>query len=376
MGVYTTDGKTVTTPAGKEAMKLGGVSTPAPTSPSASFTVSPGITGTAPFNISVTSTSTGQSLTHSWDWGDGSPVESGFNQVPHTYTDAGSYTITLTITQTTDGQQDTSTANITVTASSGGGGGGTGSASLIKQTAFPVSAQFNTKDEWRNGWDDYGLGRYNSSGAQFTSSPITISNNILNIPFKTGDWGGAGWQNTGAIIYNSLPYYTGQKIYWKFRVKFSSDFDWGAEGEQFRGGKFGLSTTVGNVGVGSNPGSGNFQVTTMWRGGGLMHLYMYWAGQSGNWPDYDIYHTIQKGTWYDFELEIFNNDSGQSNGYVKIWIDGTLVKDKTGLSFGNGGSVLFKSAFGNFFGGDSSSWESRNDCNIQYGNMQVWDQRP
>ena len=101
-------------------MKLGGVSTPAPTSPSASFTVSPGITGTAPFNISVTSTSTGQSLTHSWDWGDGSPVEAGYNQVPHTYTDPGTYTITLTITQTTDGQQDTSTANITVTASSDG----------------------------------------------------------------------------------------------------------------------------------------------------------------------------------------------------------------------------------------------------------------
>lgn len=264
-------------------------------------------------------------------------------------------------------------SSFTTGAQSGGGGS---NAILLKESNFPASAQYNSKDEWRNGWDAHGLGRNNNSGAQFTSSPITINNGILNIPFKNGDWGGAGWQNTGAIIYQSQPIHTGKSLYWKHPVKFSDTFDWGVEGEQFRGGKFGLSFTVGSVGVGSNPGFGNFQVTTMWRGGGLMHLYMYWHGQQGNWPDYDIYHTVPRGQWLDFEVEVKNNDPGQSNGHVKIWIDGVLRKDLSDIQFGPGGEVTFVPAFGNFFGGNSDAWRARNDCNIQYQDIQVYDQRP
>ena len=79
----------------------------------------------------------------------------------------------------------------------------------IAKTNFPASATLNSKDEWRNFWDDYGLGRHNNSGAQYASKPITSTNGILTIPFSVGDWGGAGWQNSGAIIYSSLPHHTG-----------------------------------------------------------------------------------------------------------------------------------------------------------------------
>jgi len=158
----------------------------------------------------------------------------------------------------------------------------------IKKTNFPDNATLNSKNEWRQFWDTYGLGLHNNSGAQYTSKPITSNNGILTIPFSVGDWGGAGWQNAGGMIYQSQPQHTSNSIYFEYEIKFSSNFDWGVLDEKYRGGKFGLSTTVGSVGVGQNPGDGNFSVTTMWRGGGALDAYIYHAGQTSNWPDKQI----------------------------------------------------------------------------------------
>lgn len=171
---YAANGKTITTPEGKVAIREGAQTVTPPTSPSASFTVSPGLTGVAPFNISATSTSVGQSLSHSWDWGDGSPVEGGWNQIPHTYTSAGTYTITLIATQTTDGQQSTSTATIIVSEPSGGGGGGGGSAviggvmtissSILKSINSGSSSSWVGTDWLKLGFPMAELGTFLGSG--------------------------------------------------------------------------------------------------------------------------------------------------------------------------------------------------------------------
>lgn len=247
---------------------------------------------------------------------------------------------------------------------------------LIKKTNFPNNATLNSKSEWQGFWDTYGLGRNNNSGAQYTSKPITSNNGILTIPFSVGDWGGAGWQNAGAMIYQSEPQHRGRTYYVESELKFSSNFDWGVEGERYRGGKFLLGVTSGSVGVGSNPGDGNFSVTTMWRGGGTMDAYIYHAGQTSNWPDKQIYTTIEKGRWYKFGMQITLNDPGQSNGKVQIWIDDVLTYDRQDFRFTDQADVLFKPTFGNFFGGDSDSWRSRTNGDIQYKDISIYDRRP
>ena len=249
---------------------------------------------------------------------------------------------------------------------------------IIKQTQFPEKATLNTKDDWRNFWDDYGLGRENNSGAQFTSEPITSKNGILTIPFNKGDWGGAGWQNTGAIIYNSKPYHKGKSIYAEFECKFGKDFDWGNKGDRYRGGKFGFSFTVGDVGVGRKPSPGNFQATTMWRDGGQMDFYFYNYTQAGAWPDKILYTTVERETWYKFGMNIVLNDPGKENGYVQIYIDDELVYEKKDLKLSNSsnGIELFKSAFGNFFGGNSDAWKSRTKSDIQYKYIKIFDSMP
>lgn len=246
----------------------------------------------------------------------------------------------------------------------------------IAKTNFPGNATLNSKDEWRRFWDSYGLGLYNNSGAQYTSKPITCNDGILTIPFSVGDWGGAGWQNHGAIIYGSNPRHTGRTIYAEYNVKFSSNFDWGVEDEQYRGGKFGASFTVGDVGVGSNPGNGNFQVTTMWRGGGVLDAYIYHAGQTGNWPDKQYYTTIEKGRWYKFGMQITLNDAGENNGKIQIWIDDQLVYNRQNFRLSDNANATFKPSFATFFGGNSDSWRSRTNGDVQYSDFTIWDRRP
>ena len=94
--------------------------------PSASFTVNQS-TATAGdplgFDGSGSSAPAGQSLTYSWEFGDGA-TGSG-ETTSHTYGSAGNYTANLTVTDT-DGYTDTASLTVEVEESSGGGGDGGG----------------------------------------------------------------------------------------------------------------------------------------------------------------------------------------------------------------------------------------------------------
>ena len=72
--------------------------------PVASFTMDDD-TGDFPHTVVFTNTSTGDSLTYEWDFGDGSPVSTDENPT-HEYASAGVYTVTLTATSPDDETDD------------------------------------------------------------------------------------------------------------------------------------------------------------------------------------------------------------------------------------------------------------------------------
>ena len=74
-----------------------------------------GINTSVSFDGSGSSDPEGGPLTYSWDFGDGTPVETGVT-VTHTYTTANSYIVTLTVTDDA-GATDSDSMNITVTPS-------------------------------------------------------------------------------------------------------------------------------------------------------------------------------------------------------------------------------------------------------------------
>jgi PKD repeat protein len=75
--------------------------TTAPVSPAANFTGTP-LSGTSPFGMTFTDTSTGSSITNRrWDFGDGNISNYAVSTNPfHRYTSAGTYTVNLTVNGT------------------------------------------------------------------------------------------------------------------------------------------------------------------------------------------------------------------------------------------------------------------------------------
>jgi hypothetical protein len=48
--------------------------------------------------------------------------------------------------------------------------------------------------------------------------------------------------------------------------------------------------------------------------------------------------SFQRDRWYAIEYQVFLNTPGMKNGWVKIWVDGVLAAQKTGINIrGNGG---------------------------------------
>lgn len=89
---------------------------PANQPPSAAFAASP-TSGTIPFSVAVDASGStdadGTIASYAWDWGDGTPGDSGVTAT-HVYNVAGSYTLTLTVT---DDDAATDTATVQITAS-------------------------------------------------------------------------------------------------------------------------------------------------------------------------------------------------------------------------------------------------------------------
>ena len=77
----------------------------APTSPPSSATVS--------FDASQSADANGDALTYRWDFGDGSPPESGV-RVTHIYADGGSYPVVLTVDDGTGLRNATDATSVTV----------------------------------------------------------------------------------------------------------------------------------------------------------------------------------------------------------------------------------------------------------------------
>jgi hypothetical protein len=51
--------------------------------------------------------------------------------------------------------------------------------------------------------------------------------------------------------------------------------------------------------------------------------------------------TFQRNRWYAIEYQVFLNTPGMKDGWVKIWVDGALAAQKTGLNLrGNGGYTV------------------------------------
>ena len=154
----------------------------------------------------------------------------------------------------------------------------------------------------------------------------------------------------------------------RYFLRFSSDFEF------VKGGKLpGFYGGIGNSGGEIPDGSDGFSSRLMWRKNGEGEVYAYLPSSKGygtsigrgRW-------TFKPGVWHQVEQEIKLNDSTKSNGWVKVWIDNTLVLNQEKLKWRTNSDLTIDGIFfSTFFGGSDTSWSTPKDVYIDFAEFAI-----
>jgi hypothetical protein len=146
--------------------------------------------------------------------------------------------------------------------------------------------------------------------------------------------------------------------YLRYFVRFEKDFDFVKGGKM--PGLFGGRITSGRR---IPDGTNGFSTRYMWRTGGAGEVYAYLPtsvahGTSlgrGSW----VWPT---DVWTEVQQQVTLNTPGQSDGSVRVWLNGVLVLTETGLLFRSDPGLQIEGLFfSTFFGGGDASWASPRD---------------
>ncbi len=203
-----------------------------------------------------------------------------------------------------------------------------------------------------SGWNESRA--YNSGG----TCRVTLLKNALS--------------SAGGMISNiDIP--DGSEYELQFDVKFHSAFDWS------RGGKLGFGFRIGEGNTGcdkADDGNGG-SVRIMWYNNGraILKPYVYYKDMPGT-CGYDFGKTypasgeIQRGVWYTIKIYVKSNTGSNTNGQLKIFINGTTVLSTAIRWTTNDAQRLIKTlAFHTFRGGSDTYWQSTTDGYIYYDNL-------
>ncbi len=207
-----------------------------------------------------------------------------------------------------------------------------------------------------NDWKDWIDGVRFSNGAQFLSLPGESEGNPslrhAFIPSSIGtDRGIMGANLSEARTYRLVE-----------SIKLEDGWDYGGDHE---GGKIGFGFSGGASPSGGKVDPKGFSVRTMFRGNfdgtGRLVIYSYAADRpSYVGEDYEIGDfVIPIGEWFDVAMEVTTNSStSASDGSVRVWVNGELELDKSGIAWQTGGGqpLIDNLYYSNFYGGGNPGW--------------------
>eukprot|EP00892_Ulva_mutabilis_P001975 jgi/Ulvmu1/11779/UM008_0193.1 len=155
-----------------------------------------------------------------------------------------------------------------------------------------------------------------------------------------------------------------------YKVKFDAGYAWGL------GGKLpGLCSDDCPSGcTAMNHGTG-FSARAMWREGGDLMSYMYYAGMDGSLSCGEDWHwgkTANSGGWMDVEMYVKLNTPGVANGVETVKVNGQTVYNSNSVKYiMDGKHGIEKFTFRSFHGGSSPKWASPQTQYIYFDDMKV-----
>lgn len=161
----------------------------------------------------------------------------------------------------------------------------------------------------------------------------------------------------------------------EYRLRFDADFDWR------KGGKLpGLGG--GTMPTGGRYSPDGFSSRYMWREGGRLVVYLYWAGQESRTRDYrqqfganlDCGVTFERGRAYRLRQRVSLNTPGKADGVLEVWVDDRPVLKRTDLLFRDTPAKRWqidRFLFSTFHGGKAATWAPAHDCTVEFDDIKV-----
>jgi hypothetical protein len=153
-----------------------------------------------------------------------------------------------------------------------------------------------------------------------------------------------------------------------YRVRFAPGFDF------VRGGKLpGLFGGLGPSGGQVADAASGFSTRFMWRERGAGEVYAYLPGgggratslMRGQWA-------FEPGRWHRLTQHLRLNAPGQSDGFIRIGLDGRWLDTVEGLRVRDAASVRIDGVFFDlFFGGNDDSWAARADTFVDFAEFEL-----
>jgi hypothetical protein len=287
----------------------------------------------------------------------------------------------------------------------GGGSGGSDSAALNGDTAVAEAQQDSSTGAGQNDASDLVVGsNAETSDGDETDTPVAESGDALDpvlagtMASATGATVSENFEGTttsfgnALIAHKNIDLVSGQgvgggkaikvkyvgnsqgservlvnfripkaKVYTlNFDVKFCSGFDWA------RGGKLhGLGPLKPVTGGNSVPSTG-WSARGMFNDGGTFKSYVYSQNMKGQYGDEVSASGVKfyAGRYHAVTYQVGLNDPAtQSNGYMKVFVDGVQIVNHTGIKFRGSSAdetLIQTLLFNTFHGGSDSSWAPRN----------------
>lgn len=204
-------------------------------------------------------------------------------------------------------------------------------------------------------WGDQS--RSNVSGSRFRT---TLIKNAL---------GSAG----GVISRVDVP--DGTEYQMQFDMMFDSQFDFSAGGKVGFGFLIGKGYTGGTPGTDGNGGSARLMWYKGWDGRVYLKPYVYYKDQPGTYGNdfaktYPATGSIAKGQWYTIKMYVKSNTGSNTDGRVRMIINGTTVIDQAIRWATNDLERMVKNiCFETFRGGSETYWQSATDGQIYFDNL-------
>lgn len=153
-----------------------------------------------------------------------------------------------------------------------------------------------------------------------------------------------------------------------YKVRFPTGFDF------VRGGKLpGLYGGAGNSGGHIPDGEDGFSFRLMWLKDGKGRVYAYLpSSRVFGTPLLEGRFQFATGKWHQVTEELTLNTVGDSDGMVRVWIDGKFVGEVSGLTIRSVPELRIDGVFFDvFFGGNDDTWAASESTFIDFSEFKV-----